>query len=266
MQQVEIDGTSVRVSRLAFGTASLHHLFRQSQRQQLLEAALAAGITHFDTAPYYGYGLAESELGAFLRRHRGSVTVATKVGLHARGGEARGIWQVWARKAAGKVLGRFSFPRFDWCIAALERSLNDSLRRLRTDHVEFLFLHEPNPGELRSEEVLAWLQSARAEGKLSYWGVAGDPRPIKGWLREGHPLAAVVQAKDSLSKQEANVLLQFGRHLQFTYGYLASMRAANGRPSVASVLREALIRNDRGTVVFSTRRSERIAELAKIVP
>ena len=77
-----IDGTDIEVSRLGFGTSSLHHLLSRRDRRSLLLHAESVGITHFDTAPYYGYGLAERELGLALRDRRSRITVTTKVGLY----------------------------------------------------------------------------------------------------------------------------------------------------------------------------------------
>ena len=82
MQKAVIENTAIPVSRLSMGTASLHLLFSSVQRQKLIQASATAGITHFDTSPYYGYGLAETDLGVFLRGQRAAYTVTTKVGLY----------------------------------------------------------------------------------------------------------------------------------------------------------------------------------------
>src|SRR2546429_8200098 len=63
---IVLAGTTLSVSRLGLGTASLHHLLWSSERMQLLKTALDCGISHFDTARMYGEGLAERELGRFL--------------------------------------------------------------------------------------------------------------------------------------------------------------------------------------------------------
>src|SRR3954453_20950898 len=70
-------------SSFGFGTVYLGR--RQGMRHgvRLLEAAFEQGITHFDTAPMYGLGLAEPIVGRFLRGRRDAVTVTTKVGLSA---------------------------------------------------------------------------------------------------------------------------------------------------------------------------------------
>ncbi len=265
MQFIQIENTNLNVSRLGFGTASLHHLYRKSQRLRLLDAAFSVGITHFDTSPYYGYGLAESDLRLLIRRRRDAVTVATKVGLYAPGGAVHGSLAVWLRKAAGKFYRGLSLPVVNWNIRMAERSLNASLKRLGTDYVDILFLHEPDPILIDSEGFLTWLESERAKGKIRYWGLAGMPHLLEGWVSEGHPLATIIQAKDSLDRKEADLLLSKGRRLQFTYGYLSSAsRGATTEPA-DMILSKALKRNTDGIILISTCRLEHIEQLARVV-
>ena len=67
--------------KLGFGTGGLLRIGSARERQNVLAAAVANGITHFDTAPIYGFGEAERSIGRFLRRERSRLTVATKFGL-----------------------------------------------------------------------------------------------------------------------------------------------------------------------------------------
>src|SRR6266513_547691 len=99
MRHVSLPGTEINVSRLSFGTASLHHLRTSRRRQDLLAAAFDHGFTHFDTAPYYGFGIAEEELGRFLIGRRTEVTITTKVGLYPPADAYPNIASVWIRKA-----------------------------------------------------------------------------------------------------------------------------------------------------------------------
>src|SRR5262245_15446574 len=68
-------------SRVGFGTGGLLRIGSARERQNILAAALASGITHFDTAPVYGFGEAERSLGRFLRGRRSGLTLTTKFGL-----------------------------------------------------------------------------------------------------------------------------------------------------------------------------------------
>ena len=98
IDRTTLPGTSIEVSRLSFGTASLHHLHSSRTRQALLQGALDVGITHFDTSPFYGYGLAERELGIFQARNRGLFTVATKIGLYPPDSMSPNMLSIWTNK------------------------------------------------------------------------------------------------------------------------------------------------------------------------
>jgi len=264
MRYTVIENTDVRVSRISFGTGSLHHLFSGKRRRYLLETAAAAGISHFDTSPYYGYGLAESDIGAFMRGRRGRFTVTTKVGLYPYRGGVRSATGVWVRKAAGKFFRRISAPEMDWCIRRASNSLHASLKRLKTDYVDFLFLHEPDIALINGEEFLRWLEAERSKGKVRYFGLAGLPELLEPWLRSGHPLAQVLQTKDDLCQHCADFIIRTGRSLQFTYGYLSCLTLNSTPVSANVVISEALLRNSKGSVLVSTRNPKHLEEIAKL--
>jgi aryl-alcohol dehydrogenase-like predicted oxidoreductase len=253
--------TNLDVSRLSFGTASLHHLYSSRARQALLQAALDIGITHFDTSPYYGHGLAEQELGIFQKRNRGAFTVATKVGLYPPGAQFPGTLTVWARKVIGKAFPAISMPVVNWSVSVAEKSLESSLRRLKTEYVDILFLHEPNPEVVNADEFLLWLEVQKSKGKLRNFGLAGHSTQIENWLKEKHPIAAVLQIKDSLNQHEADIVLKYNRNFQITYGYLSSGEDGSDSSAKSDMLVQALQRNQTGSVLFSTRRLERITML-----
>src|SRR5215472_15507780 len=72
--------SDITTSRLGFGTSRLHHLFK-NDRQRLLSAAADLGFKHFDTAPAYGDGVCEAELGKFIRGQRERFVIVTKYGI-----------------------------------------------------------------------------------------------------------------------------------------------------------------------------------------
>ncbi len=264
MRQVALPGTDVSVSKLAFGTAHLHHVFSAKRRHRLLETALGCGITHFDTSPYYGFGLGESALGRLARDHPGQITITSKVGLYAPTLCELTSSLVWLSKAAGKLMPVLNRPLVDWSIARASASLELTLRRLGCEILDFLMLHEPVYGLLDADEFLAWLDQARKSGKIRYWGLAGELSGSLTWVREKHSLALVVQTRDSLAGEEANALLENGRAMQFTYGYLSAAKRDGSGVSAAETLRQALARNATGSVIISSRSEEHLANLAKV--
>jgi len=259
VKQVVIAGTSLRVSRLSFGTASLHHLLTRRARQHLLSHACERGFSHFDTAPLYGHGLAEEELGRFLTSGPRALTVATKLGLYPpRWSRPRAGW-VWARQSLSRVLPRLSRPVVSWSLALAERSLNRSLRRLRRGHVDVLYLHEPDPALLAADELLRWLERQQTAGKVRYHGVAGDGARVSRWIRNDHGLCQVLQLRDSIAGREADVAREAGRTLQFTFGYLSAQRGAIAA-DVAGVVQAALHRSS-GSVLVASRALAHVDQL-----
>lgn len=265
MKKTIIPETDIRVSRIGFGTASLHHLFRTSSRLDLLRSAADAGITHFDTSPYYGYGLAEADLGRFLHGRRGAFTLATKIGLYPWGYSNSRITGVWTRKAIGKLVPRVSLPIVRWQVGRARISLESSLRRLGTDYTDFLFLHEPDPALLITDEMLGWLQLESAAGRVRSWGVAGVSCNVAPFVVAHSPLANVVQTKDSNGGKEADFMSFNGRALQFTYGYLSAFRSGIEPCDHKGALLCALRRNQTGAILVSTRCSDRILTIAKVL-
>jgi aryl-alcohol dehydrogenase-like predicted oxidoreductase len=261
MEFATISGTAIKVSRLAMGSGSLHHLVSWSARQRILDRAAGVGITHFDTSPYYGDGLAESDLGRFFQRRREAFTVATKVGLYPRGPVLRTGVGVWCRRAVGRLVPGSMRPIEDWSVARAKRSLERSLMRLRTDYVDFLLVHEPHVTQSQADELLAWMEHERKCGRIRAFGVAGDKGRIGELVRDCHPLSMVVQTRDSIPGQEADFVIHAGRPLQITYGYVSADRSVPAPVSIAAALR----RNVSGAVVVSSRNPERIAALAERV-
>src|ERR1700744_3740829 len=81
MEQITLGTSGRQTTRLGFGCSSLMAAAGRRESRRPLEAAYDAGIRHFDVAPMYGYGEAESCLGDFLQNHRGQVTITTKYGI-----------------------------------------------------------------------------------------------------------------------------------------------------------------------------------------
>jgi len=82
MQKITLPGTGLALSKFIFGTASLFNAGGAARRRALLEAATEGGFSHFDTAPYYGFGMVERDLAPDLRAYP-ELTVTTKVGILA---------------------------------------------------------------------------------------------------------------------------------------------------------------------------------------
>lgn len=117
---------------------------------ETLEAALDAGVTFFDTAPIYGMGKSEERLGEFLAGRRDDVVLATKCGL---------LWD-----DAGNV-------RKDISRDAILQDVENSLRRLRTDHIDLYQVHWPD-NRTPFAETFTTLRGLQEEGVIGSIGVS----------------------------------------------------------------------------------------------
>lgn len=125
---------------LGMGTATLGNLYRlvsDAEAEATMEAAFAAGIGYFDTAPYYGFGLSERRLGLALERldPERRVLVSTKVGRLLLPTDAGGERQ-------GFVDADPFEPHFDYSHDAVLRSFDSSQERLRRDRIDLLLAHD----------------------------------------------------------------------------------------------------------------------------
>ena len=145
--------TGIELSTLGFGSTGLGNLYRAQTEDGAMaaaEAAYQAGIRYFDTAPLYGFGLAEHRVGAALRRlPPPGVVLSTKVGwrLHRRGGDQREGDQRGADQRGSAADSLFQHPapfepRTDYSYDGVMRSFEDSMQRLGTDRIDILFLHD----------------------------------------------------------------------------------------------------------------------------
>ena len=80
MRKIAVPGINIEIPVLGFGCSSLASV-GEKKALQLLGTAFDAGVRHFDVARYYGYGEAESLLGAFVKSRRSEVTITTKFGI-----------------------------------------------------------------------------------------------------------------------------------------------------------------------------------------
>jgi aryl-alcohol dehydrogenase-like predicted oxidoreductase len=262
MKRTILPGTALSVSRLSFGTASLHHLPTSGKRQRLLRAAVEHGFSHFDVSPYYGFGMAEREIGRLIRDARVEVTVASKVGLYPPTSSPSGMVTIWLRKGLAKLIPSLSAPLVDWSVRTAQESLENTLRTVGREPLDILFLHEPALGLIEVDEFLRWLSTQREAGKVRYWGLAGPLGRFASWVH--HPIAKILQVLDADGGLATRRLLDAGRVPQITYGCLKSARRSDPSVPIAVAVESALRRNSRGSVLISTRSISHLRELARL--
>jgi D-threo-aldose 1-dehydrogenase len=165
---VQLGRSTVAVSELGLGAAGISGLYREVSADAAADvvlAALAAGVTHIDTAPLYGFGESERRLGGILAGvDRSTFTISTKVGrlLEPRRGADLGVF---AGVDPADVV-------FDFSADGVHRSLDASLRRLGLDRVDVVFVHDPDDhADQAIAETYPALERWRREGVVGAIGV-----------------------------------------------------------------------------------------------
>jgi len=130
-----------------------------------VDAAVAHGWSHIDTAPLYGHGLSEERVGKALAKHGNDVTISTKVGRLVRPTQERESVDIFLGAPPGTAT-------FDFTEAGIRQSMQESLARLQTEHVDIALLHDPDDHmEAALDTGMAALQQLRAEGVAGAVGV-----------------------------------------------------------------------------------------------
>jgi aryl-alcohol dehydrogenase-like predicted oxidoreductase len=145
-----LGNSGLMVSAVGLGTNAFGARIDAEQTQGVVDAALDAGITLFDTADTYGGGASEELLGRALGRRRDDVVLATKFGMDMGGANGPD----WGARASRRYV---------------RRAVEASLRRLGTDHIDLYQLHQPDLVTPIAETLEA-LTELVAEGKVRYLG------------------------------------------------------------------------------------------------
>jgi len=165
--------TGLEVPVLAFGASSLGQEFRSVRIDEALASvrtALDCGMNLVDTSPFYGRGMSEVLLGAALEGvPRDSYLLCTK-------------------------LGRYDLAHFDFSARRVAESVDVSLHRLRTDHLDIVLCHDIEfvPMQQIVDETLPALERARAAGKVRFVGFSGYPQKIFRFICDRAPVDCVL--------------------------------------------------------------------------
>jgi aryl-alcohol dehydrogenase-like predicted oxidoreductase len=183
MKQVFVEALGSRVSSVGFGCASLGSRIGVRKGLETLERAYEAGITWYDVAPSYGDAMAESICGEFASRKRDSVYVCTKVGMRPPATPAAmRLLKPMSRiviatfPALLRQVSRVRPKPFKIPLSAdlIRTSVEESLRRLRTDYVDVLALHRPDVEEVVREDIILALERVVQDGKARAISIAGN--------------------------------------------------------------------------------------------
>jgi aryl-alcohol dehydrogenase-like predicted oxidoreductase len=208
MEYAPIPGTSLKVSRVAIGTWAIGGWMwggtNETESIATIRAALDHGINVIDTAPVYGFGRSEEIVGKALFEGglRDRVLIATKAGL---------AWH------DGKVFRNASRQR-------IMNEVEDSLRRLRTEHIDIYQVHWPDP-LVAIEETADAMHALFRQGKIGAIGVSNFSVEQMERFRRVAPLH-VLQPPYNLFERgvEENLLPYCRQNYIATFGYGALCR------------------------------------------
>jgi len=297
--EIAVSGLAVRTPAVGFGCSSLTGT-DPSNANLVLQAAFDAGVRHFDTARYYGYGEGEGILGRFLKSRRSEVTISTKFGIEPpRRTTALGVGLYFGRRIVRLLpamrgflqrgtqslvkSGAFSAPQ-------AQVSLETSLRELGTDHIDFYLLHDYIVGEKPPDELLEFLENSIKAGKIHSFGIGTSFENVLQALERQPRLCSVLQFQNSVLTRNCDYLPRGDSdRLVITHGalggsYRSILTFLEARSDVAKdwaaklgchrldedtlsalMLNYAADANPKGLVLFSSRDPVRVSRNVKAI-
>lgn len=166
------------IDNLIFGTSQLHKVPFLAGRLKVIECAINCGITHFDTAPMYGEGIAECVLGMIGAKHSERLRVSSKVGYSALGPMPGSTANMLLVKSVNRLSMRRFFQRPSdssrFTGALCEESVQGSLLRLNGLKIDTMFLHEPSIVDIPIiEKLIPVLERYVLSGDVGCLGLSG---------------------------------------------------------------------------------------------
>lgn len=209
-------GKDLKVSAVGLGCMGMSHAYGppadKKEMQELLAQAVDLGCTFFDTAEVYGtpehpYDN-EELLGRALGPYRDKVVIATKFGIHFDE----------SSPAVNKPLVPDSRPE------VIRASVEGSLRRLGTDHIDLYYQHRVDPA-IPIEEVAGVMSQLIQQGKITHWGLS---EATEETIRRAHAVCPVtaIQNRYSMMARQYETLFPLLEELHI--GFVAFSPIANG--------------------------------------
>jgi aryl-alcohol dehydrogenase-like predicted oxidoreductase len=172
MQKAILGRTGLEVTKLSFGAMEIRgpriwsgRPVTDSEAERILNAVLDAGINFIDTA--YDYGLSEEYIGRFISHRRDEYFLATKCGCTVvDAGDHDDTPHVWTREN-------------------LLHNIDESLRRMKTDYVDLLQLHNPTVEQTEEGQLVDVLKEIQASGKVRSIGISSTLPHITQYIEQG---------------------------------------------------------------------------------
>ena len=209
-------GKDLKVSAVGLGCMGMTHAYGapadKREMTELIEQAVDRGCTFFDTAETYGtqeYPHDNEELvGAALKPYRNKVVIATKFGIHFD----------WNSKAVNLPVVTDSRPE------VIRASVEGSLKRLQTDHIDLYYQHRLDT-QIPIEEVAGVMSELIQEGKITHWGLS---EATEETIRRAHAVCPVTAIQNRYSMMARWYEALFPVLEELGIGYVAFSPMANG--------------------------------------
>jgi L-galactose dehydrogenase len=164
--------TGLKVSAIGFGASPLGGEFGSvdpAESRRAVDRAIDCGINYFDVAPYYGRGLAETRLGEYLQGKRDKIFLTSKA-------------------------CRYDIVDFDYSAQRIMRSIDESLKRLRTDYVDLYQVHDIEYGKTEQVigEAIPAMFKLKEQGKIRFVGITGYPLTLLKKIVEATDVSTVL--------------------------------------------------------------------------
>ena len=188
MKTINWDSSNLSTTKLGFGCAPVMGRVGKKKSLYAMDMSYELGVRHFDVARSYGYGEAEGVLGQFIKQKREKLTITTKFGINPP--ENQKLFSI-IKPVARVMLEKFPSLRSKipdkvepmitsglFSKENAKRSLDNSLRALKTDYVDLFMLHDCNSKNDFSDDLLTFMELLIQEGKIKDWGIATDLKTI----------------------------------------------------------------------------------------
>jgi len=203
MEKTKFGKTDLQVSRLGVGLSEIGHNYARNadeRAEEVLNVALDSGVNFLDTAACYGN--TEQLIGRKIANRRDEIVLSTK---------------------AGHVTGEYSGQ--PWTARTIRDSIERSLMRMHTDHIDIVHLHSCSLEILKEGEVIRALQDAKQAGKTRYIGYSGDNESAHWAVESG--LFDSLQTSFNLVDQRARTSQLFSQARKQGMGIIAKRPIAN---------------------------------------
>jgi aryl-alcohol dehydrogenase-like predicted oxidoreductase len=176
-------------SRIGFGCAPILGAIDKKKAERAIRFSLDMGVNHFDLARSYGYGESEKLVGEILKGRRDKVILSSKFGIKAnwkasllrplkplvrkiKNAKSKSNIEASPNLKKEFKASDFLLKRTEISSKEMTKSLEESLRSLKTDYLDFFFIHEPDSSLEFLDEVILTSERLKKEGKIRAFGLS----------------------------------------------------------------------------------------------